>query len=136
MYTETAAMTLAELTNENFMLGLGTAPAHWNADWHGLENYKPVERMREYVECIQKMWSSDLEHPVDYQGKYINVKNYGRFISAPCSKIPIYLAAVQEKMCCKTQSNNSNLSSGGTNVASRNNCTAYFPGSQITACAY
>ena len=98
MYTETAAMTLAELTSENFVLGLGTAPAHWNADWHGLDNYKPVERMREYVECIQKMWSSDLEHPIDYSGKYINVKNYGRFISAPCSKIPIYLAAVQENM--------------------------------------
>ena len=98
MHTEIAAMTMAELTNENFVLGLGTAPPNWNSDWHGLTVHKPVQRMREYVTCIQKMWTASLEHPIDYPGTFVNVKNYGRFIDAPCTNIPIYLAAVQENM--------------------------------------
>lgn len=97
-YTESAAMTIAELTNENFILGLGTAPSKWNSDWHGLEVTNPVGRMREYVSCIRKMWTSNLEHTINFQGEFINVKNYGRFLPAPSRKIPIYLAAVQKKM--------------------------------------
>ena len=57
MHTETAAMSLAELTDQNFVLGLGTAPPSWNENWHGLKYERPVQRMREYVECIRAMWT-------------------------------------------------------------------------------
>ena len=49
MHTETAAMTMAELTDNNFVLGLGTAPPLWNENWHGLKFERPVKRMREYT---------------------------------------------------------------------------------------
>ena len=98
MHTETAAMTLAELTGQRFVLGLGTAPAAWNRDWHGLADYKPVARMREYVQCIRRMWSASPTNAIDHEGVYVSVRGYRRFIPAPCPPAPIYLAAVQERM--------------------------------------
>ncbi len=98
MHTETAAMTMAELTGQKFVLGLGTAPWEWNRDWHGLADYKPVIRMREYVGCIRKMWSSSPAHAIEYDGAFVNVRGYRRFIPAPCPAVPIYLAAVRERM--------------------------------------
>ena len=98
MLTETAAQTMAELTDQNFVLGLGTAPPAWNADWHGLEVTRPVARMREYVACLRTMWTGSLTNPVDYDGELIKVRGYHRFIPAPYPQVPIYLAAVQPNM--------------------------------------
>ena len=98
MHTETAAMTMAELTGHNFVLGLGTAPREWNRDWHGLADYKPVTRMREYVQCIRRMWTASPTEAIDYDGRFVSVRGYRRFIPAPCPAVPIYLAAVRERM--------------------------------------
>lgn len=98
MHTETAAMTMAELTRGNFVLGLGTAPPRWNEDWHGLPVPRPATRMREYVQCIRTMWTGSVERPVDYEGELIRVSGYHRFIPAPYPSVPIYLAAVQPAM--------------------------------------
>lgn len=98
MLTEMSAMSLAEYTNGNFVLGLGTAPKAWNEDWHGLEYRKPVTRMREYVECIRTMWTASPTHAVSYKGEFFNLKNYRRFIPAAYERIPIYLAALQPGM--------------------------------------
>ena len=98
MLTETAAQTMAELSNQNFVLGLGTAPPSWNADWHGLEVTRPATRMREYIECLRTMWQGSLTEPADYQGEIIRVSGYHRFIPAPFPSVPIYLAAVQPGM--------------------------------------
>jgi len=98
MHTETAAMTMAELTGHNFVLGLGTAPYEWNRDWHGLADYKPVARMREYVACIRKMWTASPTRAIDHDGTFVRVRGYRRFIPAPYPSVPIYLAAVQARM--------------------------------------
>lgn len=98
MHTETAAMSLAELTDQNFVLGLGTAPPAWNENWHGLKYERPVQRMREYVECIRAMWTASPTNPVDYDGEIIKVFGYARFIPAPFPSIPIYLATVRKNM--------------------------------------
>ena len=98
MHTETAAMTMAELTGHNFVLGLGTAPREWNRDWHGLADYEPVTRMREYVQCIRRMWTASPTEAIDYDGRFVSVRGYRRFIPAPCPAVPIYLAAVRERM--------------------------------------
>lgn len=98
MHTETAAMAMAELTRNKFVLGLGTAPPAWNENWHGLKVQKPVARMREYVGCIRKMWTASIANPIDYDGEIIRVKGYHRFIPAAYPAVPIYLAAVQTNM--------------------------------------
>lgn len=98
MFAEKNAMSLAEMTDERFVLGLGTAPPEWNENWHGVPYRKPAKRMREYVECIRRMWSASPANPIDYEGEFFQVKNYYRLMPAPYASIPIYLAAVQPVM--------------------------------------
>lgn len=94
MHVETAAMAMAELTGNNFVLGLGTAPPAWNENWHGLPFKRPAARMREYVGCIRRMWMAGPDRPIDYDGEIIKVSQYRRFMPAPFPSVPIYLAAV------------------------------------------
>ena len=98
MYTELSAMSLAEMTQGNFVLGLGTAPLEWNQNWHGVDYSKPATRMREYVEAIRLMWTASPTNPIDYEGDYIKVRDYRRIMVPPYSPLPIYLAAVQPAM--------------------------------------
>lgn len=98
MHAETAAMTMAELTGGKFILGLGTAPPAWNENWHGLSGYRPAPRLKEYIEAIRLMWTAAPDRPVTYEGEYVTVRDYARFIPAPCAPPPIYIAAVQGRM--------------------------------------
>jgi alkanesulfonate monooxygenase SsuD/methylene tetrahydromethanopterin reductase-like flavin-dependent oxidoreductase (luciferase family) len=97
-HTEMSAMSLAELTGGRFVLGLGTAPPMWNAQWHGLTLTKPAARMREYIECVRTMWTGAPTRPVSYTGEFYCVQDYARFMPAPAEPPPIYLAAVQAGM--------------------------------------
>jgi len=96
--TEISAMSMAELTQGRFILGLGTAPPMWNENWHQLTVDKPARRMREYVEAIRAMWSASPTNPIDYDGEYIKIRDYRRIMAAPYPPLPIYLAAVQPAM--------------------------------------
>ena len=96
--TEISAMSMAELTEGRFVLGLGTAPPAWNENWHGLPYRRPVRRMREYVEAIRLMWTASPESPVEYEGEIITIRDYRRVLAPPCAPPPIYLAAVQPAM--------------------------------------
>ena len=96
--TEISAMSMAELTGGRFVLGLGTAPKEWNENWHGVSYQRPVQRMREYVNSIRRMWTASPTAPIDYEGEIITVRDYRRLIAPPCEPPPIYLAAVQKGM--------------------------------------
>jgi probable F420-dependent oxidoreductase len=94
LLTELAAASMAELSGDRFVLGLGTASKAWNENWHGLPYRHPVARMREYIECVRLMWTSDPQHPVEYDGQFYKVRDYRRLSSNAYQRIPIYLAAV------------------------------------------
>ena len=64
-------------------------------DFHGYEFKNPVLRMKEYVEIIKLILSGK---PVNYSGKIFNLKNFTLLIKPSREKIPIYLAAVNQKM--------------------------------------
>jgi probable F420-dependent oxidoreductase len=96
--TEISAMSMAELTDDRFILGLGTAPAMWNENWHQLAVDKPAKRMREYVEAIRLMWTASPTNSINYEGEYIKVSDYRRIMAPPYPPLPIYLAAVQPGM--------------------------------------
>ena len=51
--------------------------------------------MKEYVEIIKLILSGK---PVNYTGRIFNLKNFSLLIKPPREKIPIYLAAVNQKM--------------------------------------
>jgi len=90
-----AAATIDTLSNGRFILGLGTSSESIIQEWHGLKLEKPLQRMREYVEIIRLAVSGK---KVDYNGKLFQLKNFTLLIKPPRSEIPIYLAAVNQKM--------------------------------------
>ena len=89
------AATVDILSNGRLILGLGTSSASIVEDFHGYEFVNPVLRMKEYVEIIKLILSGK---QVNYSGKIFNLKNFSLLIKPHRNKIPIYLAAVNQKM--------------------------------------
>ena len=89
------AATIDILSNGRFILGLGTSSEPIVQEWHGLEFTNPVQRMREYVDIVKLTLSGN---KVNYDGKLFHLKNFTLLIKPKTKNIPIYLAAVNEKM--------------------------------------
>lgn len=89
------AATVDLLSNGRFILGLGTSSKPIIQEWHGLEFTNPVQRMREYVDIIRLSLSGN---KVNYNGKLFHLRNFTLLIKPQRANIPIYLAAVNEKM--------------------------------------
>lgn len=89
------AVTIDALSDGRLILGLGTSSKTIVEDWHGLEFEKPLQRMREYVDIIKQIVSGN---KVNYSGKFFHLRNFNLLTKPVRSKIPIYLAAINEKM--------------------------------------
>ena len=89
------AGTLDILSNGRLILGLGTSSMPIVEDFHGEKFENPVQRMREYVEIIRLSLS---KKQINYSGKIFNLKNFTLLIEPKRQSIPIYLAAINQKM--------------------------------------
>jgi alkanesulfonate monooxygenase SsuD/methylene tetrahydromethanopterin reductase-like flavin-dependent oxidoreductase (luciferase family) len=89
------AATIDTLSKGRLILGLGTSSTPIVEDFHGYKFVNPVLRMKEYVEIIKLVLSGK---QVNYSGKIFNLKNFSLLIKPHRNKIPIYLAAVNQKM--------------------------------------
>ena len=89
------AATTDILSNGRLILGLGTSSEPIVEDFHGEKFEKPVERMREYVEIIRLALT---KKQINYSGKIFNLKNFTLLIEPKRQSIPIYLAAINQKM--------------------------------------
>ena len=89
------AATVDTIANRRLILGLGTSSTPIVEDFHGYEFQNPVLRMNEYVEIIKLILSGNT---VNYAGRIFNLKDFTLLIKPPREKIPIYLAAVNQKM--------------------------------------
>lgn len=92
------AMTIATLdilSHGRMMLGLGTSSKPIVEEWHGVKFDHPVSRMREYVEIIQLALSGK---KCVYDGNYFHLRNFSLLITPYRKQIPIYVAAVNQKM--------------------------------------
>ncbi|MDE1770440.1 MAG: LLM class flavin-dependent oxidoreductase [Thaumarchaeota archaeon] len=90
-----SAATLDTISDGRFILGLGTSSRPIVEDWHGLEFKNPLQRMREYVDIIRLILSGE---KVSYDGKFFHLKDFDLLIRPPRKEIPIYLAAINQKM--------------------------------------
>jgi len=89
------AATVDTISNKRLVLGLGTSSQPLIEDFHGDKFERPLKRMKEYVEIIQLILSGKT---VNYSGEIFSLKNFSLLIKPPRDSIPIYLAAVNQKM--------------------------------------
>jgi probable F420-dependent oxidoreductase len=103
MVTAQIAWDLAEQSNGRFILGLGTQiKAHitkrFSAEWTA-----PVPRLREYIQAMRAIWNSwQNNEPLRYTGEHYRFTLMTPFFAPspmPYSKIPIYIAGVNEGLC-------------------------------------
>ncbi|MHA2345562.1 MAG: LLM class flavin-dependent oxidoreductase [Candidatus Hodarchaeales archaeon] len=87
-----AAASIAEQSNNRFILGLGLSGPIVIENWHGLNYHhgSPMQRTKEYIEIIRLILSGE---QVNYQGKLFKLRGFKlRGFNAPVD-VPIYLAA-------------------------------------------
>ena len=89
-----AAMTLSQLTNGNFILGIGLSSPNIVQDWAGQPYDKPLTRMREHVEVLRQMLSGQ---KTTYEGRTLSAKGF-RLGGKPVGEVPIYLGALNKRM--------------------------------------
>ena len=94
------AMSLAAMSRNRFVLGLGVSGPQVIEGWHGVRFDRPVQRMREIIEIVRKVARGErLEH----RGKIYELPLPGgegkaiRSGAPPVPPIPIYLATLSPK---------------------------------------
>ncbi len=90
-----AATTLDILSCNRTILGLGVSSEAIVLGWHGVKFIDPLERMREYIDCIKLIVKGE---KVRYDGRFFEIKNFKLVYEPQRAKIPIYIAAINKKM--------------------------------------
>jgi len=96
------AMTLNQLSNGRFLMGLGLSGPQVVEGWHGVSYKRPLTRSREYVEIVRQIFRR--EDRLNYDGKLYQIPYQGADatgLGKPLKStleaqpdIPIYLAAI------------------------------------------
>ncbi len=86
--------TLDELSGGRIILGIGTGHS-MIGPYHSIEFHDPLNRMREYIDVIRKLVSGT---QVNYEGKYIQIRNLKLNMQPLRQRIPIYVATVSERL--------------------------------------
>ena len=100
--TAMTAMTLNQLSNGRFILGLGASGPQVVEGWHGVAYGRPVTRIKEYVSIVKQIMSR--EGPVEHQGFHYSMPYAGedgtglgkplKSILQADTSIPIYTASI------------------------------------------
>ncbi len=103
--TAMTAMTLDHLSGGRFMLGLGPSGPQVVEGWHGIPYGKPLERTREYVAIVRRIFAR--EAPLEFAGNQYQIPYRGPDASGlgkPLKSIlhgradlPIYTASVNPR---------------------------------------
>jgi len=98
--TAMAAMTLDHLSGGRFILGIGASGPQVVEGWYGQPYPRPLERTREYVQILRKIFAR--EEPVAFDGKHYqmphkNGMGLGKALKPTVhplrADLPVYLAA-------------------------------------------
>jgi probable F420-dependent oxidoreductase len=89
-----SAGTLAELSGDRFVLGLGTSSHAIVEGWNGVPFERPLAHMREAVLLVRQALA---EVRTDYQGEVFRSKGL-RLGARTRRPVPIYVAALRERM--------------------------------------
>ncbi len=89
------ASTVDTISNGRLILGLGTSSVPIVENFHGNSFDTPVQRMKEYVEIIRLALQGE---KINYSGKIFTLKDFSLLTKPIRKEIPIYLAAINQKM--------------------------------------
>lgn len=89
------ASTIETISNGRLILGLGTSSVPIIEDFHGNSFESPMQRMKEYVEIIRMALRGE---KINYSGKIFSLKDFSLLTKPVRNEIPIYLAAINQKM--------------------------------------
>ena len=89
------ASTIDTISNGRLILGLGTSSVPIVEDFHGNSFESPMQRMKEYVEIIRMALRGE---KINYSGKIFSLKDFSLLTKPVRKEIPIYLAAINQKM--------------------------------------
>lgn len=89
------ASTVDTLSGGRLILGLGTSSVPIVEAFHGQKFERPLQRMIEYVEIIRLAISGK---QINYNGVLFNLKNFTLLTKPTRDSIPIYIAAINQKM--------------------------------------
>lgn len=98
--TAMTAMTMAALTHDRFILGLGVSGPQVMEGWHGVPFAQPLQRTRETVEIVRKVVRGER---LTYDGKIYQLPlpgGEGKALTSfaqPSPQLPIYLATLGPK---------------------------------------
>ncbi len=89
------AMSLASMTQDRFILGLGISTPQIMEGWHGIAFGRPIQRTRELIEIIRLI---EARERVTYDGEIYRIPLPGamramRSAASP-RRVPVYLASV------------------------------------------
>jgi F420-dependent oxidoreductase-like protein len=100
--TAMTTMSLAQMSGNRFICGLGASGPQVVEGWHGVPYGKPITRTREYIEIMRKIMAR--EGGVEYDGKIYQLPNKGegttglgkplKSILEANNDIPIYTASI------------------------------------------
>ncbi len=94
------AMTLASMSGDRFLLGMGASGPQVMEGWHGVRFERPIQRMREIIEIVRTVSRGER---LAHQGKVYELPLPGgegkalKSSSAPRPNIPVYLATLSPK---------------------------------------
>ena len=89
------ASTVDTISNGRLILGLGTSSVPIVENFHGNSFDAPIQRMKEYVEIIRLALQCE---KINYSGKIFTLKDFSLLTKPIRKEIPIYLAAINQKM--------------------------------------
>lgn len=85
------SVTLNDLYDGRFVLGLGSSTKALVEGWHGMKFEHPVPRLRDTVNIVRELMTGK---EVTYEGSALSVKGYRIRVKPRCAPPPIYLAAL------------------------------------------
>ena len=98
--TAMTAMSLASLSGDRFLLGLGVSGPQVIEGWHGVRFARPLQRLRETVEIVRKVTRGER---LVYHGEVYHVplpEGEGKALTSsapPRPDLPVYLATLGPK---------------------------------------